>query len=59
MFRWCSLRLSSILYTTGDANGLCEFILIWSVMSDEQHDAGYVLFGFAEKSYRKWQKEKF
>lgn len=52
MFRWCSLRPSSILYTTADANGLCELILIWSVISDAQHELGYVRFGFAEKSYK-------
>ena len=50
MFLWCSLKPSSVRKTTAEAKGLCD-ILIWSVMSDGQHDVGYVLFGFTEKSY--------
>lgn len=50
MFLWCSRMPSSVRKTTAEAKGLCD-ILIWSVMSDEQHDVGYVRFGFTEKSY--------
>lgn len=51
IFRWCSRKLSSVRKTTAEAKGLCD-ILIWSVMSDAQHDVGYVRFGFTEKSWR-------